>query len=238
MLSLTISLTSLIAFQTVIQAITQEIITETRNVSRFNAVTTSGPFVVDITFGTKEALTIEADSKILPYVETAVAGKTLNLRFVNDVQPRIRYTEPINIAVIARTLSTLISSGTGPISVSSVWKAKDIQLVGSGTANITVSTFNVNDIDAVLSGTGNIIASGVCRNVNITMNGFGSFYGRSLNAQKVNVALYSPANITIGVEKTLSAKIFGSGNVFYSGDPQVNEEIVGSGAVQNIGLFE
>lgn len=211
----------------------QEIISQNRNVSQFYAIITSGPFEVDIEFGDKETVRIQADSRILQYVNSVVEGLTLNLRLSDDLPMGFNYTGPINILVTVKNITALVSSGSGYINVSSHWKAKDIQLVGSGTADILVDSLSTDNLNAVLSGTSSIVVSGDCKNANIFMAGWGGqFYGAFLKCQTANVALHSVGNMTIWVEKELNVFVAGSGNLIYAGDPKVNKEVVGTGSVE------
>src|SRR5215211_4536604 len=53
---------------------------ETRNASGYTAVATGGAFDVDISYGTSNTITIEADENLLPYIETVVEGNELKLK--------------------------------------------------------------------------------------------------------------------------------------------------------------
>lgn len=208
----------------------QEFFSEDRPVTPFIAITSSGPFFVNVSFAKTESLSIEADGRILPYIETAVESLTLNLRFSANYTRNVNYTEPINVFVEARSLTSLISSGTGPITVTSTWKAKDIELILSGTGDLSVP-LNVNNINAVLSGTGNINASGKCKNANILTSGSGNFSAAELHAQVVNVQVYASSVVSIFVETGLSASVSGSGAIVYGGNPQLNQQATGKGKV-------
>ncbi|XP_055338881.1 uncharacterized protein LOC129588601 [Paramacrobiotus metropolitanus] len=215
----------------------QNLVSEDRPVSRFYQITSSGPFNVTIAMGKTEGLTIEASQEIIGYVQTVVEGLALNLRFAPDLPTNISTTDPINISINAKIITNLVSSGTGPITFSTPWKAKDVQIILSGTGDITAPV-NLNNVNAVLSGTGNVNINGKCKNVNISASGIGAFNGADLHAQQVNVAIYASSVVSIYVENGLSAWIPGSGQVIYGGSPQVNQQITGSGSVMRADQVE
>ena len=83
------------------------------------------------------------------------------------------------------------------------------------------------------SGTGDvvIIDSMAQEDMRISLTGTGSFLGFPMRAENCQVDITGTGDCEITVNNRLDVTIDGSGNVYYKGDPSIQEDITGSGAV-------
>src|SRR5262249_31655546 len=92
---------------------------ETRNVSDFEAIATSGSMDLYIRQAAKEAVEVQADDNLLPLIETVVepraGSRTLVIRF-KDGQDVSHHT-PIKVKVDVVKLSAVHTSGSGDVAV-------------------------------------------------------------------------------------------------------------------------
>ena len=70
-------------------------------------------------------------------------------------------------------------------------------------------------------------------NLDIFLNGSGSFFGFPLSAQSCQVDIIGSGNCEVTANQELDVIIEGSGSVFYKGTPTIKEHITGSGRVVN-----
>lgn len=70
-------------------------------------------------------------------------------------------------------------------------------------------------------------------NLDILLNGSGSFFGFPLSAQNCQVDIIGSGNCEVTANQELDVIIEGSGSVFYKGTPTIKEHITGSGRLVN-----
>jgi len=211
----------------------QKIVTQNRPISQFFGINSNGPFDIQVAIGSTESVSVQADSAIISYVETVVQSPfVLFVRF-SEAATNINFQGGIKVLVTARTLVSLTSSGSGPITVTGTVVANDIQVEASGSGDI-MAPIKVNNANVILSGSGNFFTSGKAKNANINISGSGSFFGKALATQVTNIAIYSSGNVELYCENDLSVWIAGSGSVQYGGNPAVNQQITGSGSLTQV----
>ncbi len=83
------------------------------------------------------------------------------------------------------------------------------------------------------SGTGDVVItdSMTQEDMRISLTGSGSFLGFPMRAETCQVDITGTGDCKITVNNRLDVTIDGSGSVYYKGDPSIQEDITGSGAV-------
>lgn len=213
----------------------QESSVQNRQVSGFNAVASSGPFNVHIKLDGTESVKVDADSNIINDIETVVEGNTLKIRF-KDRDHR-RYEQNVHKAevyVSAKSLNSLINSGSGSTNVDGVINADDFKVVLSGSGSVSTSVKS-GELHATISGSGSIKLNGSTGDAKIMISGSGQVEAKGLKTESANVVITGSGNVYVKVEKTVSAHITGSGNVEYSGAASVvDSRTIGSGRVNKV----
>lgn len=182
-------------------------ITEERAVSGFSGVKLEGSGVVVIEKGDTESLTVETDDNIMPLVVTEV----------NDGVLRLAFKE--NTSVSTRRLTYRITA----LDVTS------FEIFGSGA--ISMAQVDVPSVTVVVGGSGTVSLLGNATRQDIRIDGAGMFEGTNLDGDEAVVVIGGNGNASVNVSEKLDVNISGSGVVSYGGDPQVTQEISGSGAV-------
>ena len=91
--------------------------TESRPVSDFTAVNFTGFGELTFVQGEAEALTIETDDNLLPYIKTTVSRGTLTIGFDDGARtPLLRPSDSIRYQLTVKTLTALDSSNAGQLS--------------------------------------------------------------------------------------------------------------------------
>jgi hypothetical protein len=186
-----------------------KVVTETRNVSGFSAVSLdgSGRLVIEQT-GT-ESLTITGDDNLLPYIESDVSGKTLTL---------------------GEKSGTNISPSKDIVFKLTVKSLDNIDISGSGTADAKGLQGQTLKVD--ISGSGEVSADGAADDLNIGISGSGRYRGDGFRSKRAKVDISGSGNAVLAVSEKLDANVSGSGSIEYVGDPQIHQDISGSGSVR------
>lgn len=233
-----------------------EAVSETRAVSDFNQVTLAGIGEVIITQGETEALTIEAEDNILPYLETTVRNGVLTIGIKQDAWGMIfSPTRPIKFYLSVKNVEALTISGSGDIraeqldagrlaldlSGSGKIELGDVQAESltsslSGSGDLQIAALAATTVNATLSGSGNYALGGEVEEVNVTISGSGSYRADDLQSQTAQVTVSGSGAAALQVANSLDVNITGSGDVRYAGAPQVSQHITGSGQVRQVNM--
>ncbi len=205
---------------------------ETRQVSNFTSLTSQGSMNIEISYGSENSLTIEADDNLLSYIETTVEDGRLTIKSKKNVN--LRATSRMIVHVSMTKINSLKLSGSGNMNGKGSFSnddKTDISVSGSGNLDLKFDTFK--DLDIAVSGSGNIDLEGNATNIiNAQISGSGNIDCSSIRSNDVDAKISGSGNIKVYVQNSINAKISGSGNVFYKGDAQkISSKVAGSGKV-------
>lgn len=201
--------------------------TQTRAVTTFNRVKTSGDFDVQITKGDVTEVVLNAEENILPYIETSVSDGTLHIDIhgVKTVNNRL----PMSVFITVPELLSAKQSGSGTITTG-YFSADKMEFSISGSGSISTEV-DAKLIDASISGSGWILIKGTAKQSNLSISGSGNIDSSGLTVDDCNAHISGSGNIQVNATQSLYAKISGSGNVFYAGNPFKESNVSGSGKV-------
>lgn len=209
------------------------LVTESRDVSDFNAVHLSGMGEVIITQSGEESLVIETDDNTLPYVTTEVRGRTLYLGF-DDEEFRMFDPTSLVFTINVKELEGLDISGSGDIKVGELETDDlDVNLSGSGSVYVDYSTAETTVVN--ISGSGNVEIAGEAARQTVDINGSGNYRAEDLRSETVNIEINGSGGATLWATESMDINLGGSGSVSYYGNPTVSTSQSGSGTVRDLG---
>lgn len=203
-----------------------------REVKDFNGIIAGGPIQVIVKFGTKESLRFEGDKEAISTLVTEVKGDKLIIRPKTSwVSWARKYENKKIIAyVTAKQLSSLSMSGDGSITVSGTITAEEFATTLSGSGFIKANV-EAEKITAVVSGSGTANISGQADVASVTLSGPGSFGSKTLVIDQLSARISGKGSINIKTDGKIKAFISGSGHVYYSGNPEIEKTVLGTGGV-------
>lgn len=201
--------------------------TEVRDAGGFTDVELRGSFRVEIIPDDQPGIEVQAESNVIPYVETWSDGNTLVVQFRRGYNIRENY--PVEVRVYTPELEGIRLSGSGRI-FAGHFNSSDVSVNLSGSGNIECS-FNAAVLDAAISGSGNLYIGGMAGRGELSISGSGKLDGGSLLMETCKARISGSGNMWVEVESSLEGWISGSGSIYYTGDPVVISHISGSGKV-------
>lgn len=211
------------------------VVTETRQVSGFNALSFAGLGEVIITQGQTESLTIEAEDNIVPQIKTEVRNGTLRIGFNRDKwQDWVAPTKPIKFNLSVKDMTTIESSGLGSIQIAG-FKTNKLTLGISGAGNIKITNLDASSVSTSINGTGSIELAGKAAQQVSTLSGIGSYQAGDFATQQADINISGAGSATVWASEALDVTISGAGSVSYYGNPTVKKSITGLGAVKGLG---
>ncbi|MDB5091274.1 MAG: putative auto-transporter adhesin, head domain [Mucilaginibacter sp.] len=202
---------------------------ESRQVSGFTSIGSGGPFDVHVKIDGTESLKIKASSDAIKEIETKVEDGGLQIKFKHRNNYDHENYGKIDIYVTAKSLSALANAGSGSIKVEGTVSGDKVSISLSGSGSIS-SAVKAGDFHTAISGSGSIALSGSADDTKVVISGSGDLDGRHFKTNTASVTIAGSGNAHFGADKSISARIVGSGNVVYSGNATISDSrTVGSG---------
>lgn len=207
-------------------------VTIDRSVGDYDAIALSGWFDVDLVDGKEGEITLEGESNLLEYIKTEVKDGKLVIKVEKGVNLKpSSWDDGIRITVPIETISALALSGSGDIVGKKIIKTDKFKTSMSGSGDITISV-QANSVDASMSGSGDITLSGSTNDFEATISGSGDIKAYDLEADNVDATVSGSADIKVTANKMLKARVSGSGDISYRGNPdKVDTKASGSGDI-------
>ena len=183
------------------------VIKENRQLRDFHTVHILGSLDAEIAFGDTFSCKVKGADNLVPFVETAIRNNTLIISIEENYS----------------TKSPLVIYLTMPV----LEKAK---IIGSG--DITISDVTKDKVTLIISGSGDILASGNVDLLEAVVSGSGDLSLQNLRANHANITINGSGDAEVWANQSISARVNGSGDIIYSGDPvEVDTQVNGSGKI-------
>ena len=205
------------------------VVTKTRTTQNYDGVGIGGNFDVNLVQGAEGKITIEAEENIIPYIVTEVKGNTLQIKYKKNTN--VRNTKRITITVPYADIEKVSLGGSGNITNKGTIKSDNFKVSLGGSGNITL-TVDANDVKSSIGGSGNIKLSGNSNEFKCSIAGSGSIKAYDLKTDILTATIAGSGSIKSTVKTKIKAKVVGSGNIYYKGNPtHIDSKSVGSGDV-------
>lgn len=203
-----------------------------RTVKNFNGVAAGGPIEVIITIGNTESLRFEGDAEAIGTLVSEVKGEVLIIRPSISWKSWAKKYEgkKITAYVNAKNISSLTMSGDGSITVKGTVTASELATTLSGSGSIK-ATVDADQLTTTLSGSGTLELNGKADKASVNISGSGKLNGKTLSLTAITARISGSGAAYAKVSGTVKAFISGSGHVYYSGNPDIEQKVVGSGGV-------
>lgn len=207
------------------------VVTKTRNVGNFDKIGVSGSFDVTLIKGNEGEIKIKIEDNLLPYLETIVEGGKLKLKWKKGTN--ISTTKGVYLTVYFKDINAVSLSGSGEIISKDMIKSDnfDLAVAGSGDIDLNVDTKN---LIAAISGSGDIEVNGSADKFTASISGSGDIESFGLNSKKANIKISGSGDMEINVSEELFARVSGSGDIKYKGNPRKEDiKVSGSGEISS-----
>jgi len=203
-----------------------DLVQETRSIDACNTVNLYGNMHLFYSQGVNSRVDIFAESNIIPLINTTIHGQNI---LTVDVQEGSCYTtsHAPEVTLMTPGCYNINLFGSGNFQANSL-NMDELKIASLGSGDIN-SSFDTHDLSIESRGSGNANFAGSTTNYLISLNGSGNIYSKTVIADSCIVRSDGSGDITINVTAFLDVIIKGSGNVYYSGDPVIVQNITGSG---------
>ncbi len=206
-------------------------INKTRNVGSFDGVGVSGSFDVILVAGNEGKLELSVEENLEPYLITEVKDGNLKIKWKKGVN--IRTSKNTIVTVHFKNINSLAMSGSGDITSKDVIKGNSLKMAVAGSGDIKID-MDVQMAKSAISGSGDIKLSGKATEFEAAVSGSGDVEAYDLKTEKAELKIAGSGSIGISVEKEIIARVSGSGDIKYKGQPRIEDiKVSGSGQISS-----
>lgn len=211
----------------------ENVIEETRTLSAYTEIEISGNFDIELVQGVAGKISIIAESNLLEHIITIVNKEHLSIEVARKIN--LNPSRKIKILIPFTELEELETSGSGSLVSKKKIESDKLSIDVSGSANLNLLVAVYRSLKISKSGSGNISIEGQAEYLKLDSSGSGKFSGEKLSVNDVAINLSGSGEIRIACKDEIKAKVTGSGNIFYKGNPtKVDTKIKGSGKIEKL----
>ena len=206
--------------------------TEKRTTKTYDEIKLQGYYDVDLVAGNEGEITVQAEENLMPYIKVEVVENVLKIYQEKGYNLQPSKGNQILITVPFDKISAVSLSGSGDVNTKNSIKADKFvaTLSGSGDLNLEIDG---NDLEANLSGSGDVRLKGKSNTLNAKISGSGDVTANDLLSKDVDVLISGSGDVRVNCSENLKARVSGSGDIFYSGEPKNKDtKVSGSGNIR------
>lgn len=208
-------------------------ITQNRSVGSYDQISVTGSFEVNLVSGAEGSLEVQAESNLMEHLITEVKGGHLKISVERGYELVASRRMPIKIEVPVEHIKGLTLTGSGDVIGRSQLQADDFEVKLTGSGDIELK-LEAQRIRGRVTGSGDIVLKGSTLDLECEVTGSGDFQASELKAQKVMASVAGSGDIEIHATDELQAKVQGSGDISYRGNPKKqNFKTFGSGSISS-----
>jgi hypothetical protein len=182
-----------------------------------------------------------------------VVNNVLEIK-LKDPKQKFNPQKPVRFVVTAAALQMLTFSGEeekelGKVALKALsltindsgnvaapnLKTRLINVSSAGTGQFTARKLDASVVKVTIEESGDVRLSGQTRSQFVHINGSGDYRAKKLKSNFANTYIRGDGSATVNVDDDLSVDMEGGGNVYFVGDPEIDESIRGFGELTRIG---
>lgn len=202
---------------------------EVREVKDFTEVALEGVGELRIVQGDREALTIEAEEKVLKRIETEVRQGKLTIRPARSFNTK----EAVTYYLAVKNLTAIELSGTGSANAAQL-TADALRISSSDASALTIAQLTANSLEITASGNSTVTLAGNVDQQAITASGSAKVDVSQLQSRVATVGSAGAAQVLVQASETLTAEASGASRIGYLGNPDVQQSASGAATIQSV----
>ncbi len=202
-----------------------------KSVGDYDSLDMAGFFDVKLIEGKEGNITITGEENLLEYIVTEVKDGKLILKTEKGVNLQPSHRNGIKITIPVEQINSVYLSGSGDITSEKTLTADSFKATISGSGDISLD-LAVKELKTSISGSGDIELTGNTDIFDLSISGSGDIDAFRLAANHVDVSVSGSGDIEVTANKSIKARVSGSGDINYRGNPEkVDTKSSGSGDI-------
>lgn len=207
------------------------IVTQQRNVSRFDGVDIGGAMEVRLRQDATPSVRVEADENLQEYIDIHVEGGTLVV--VPERGFNLRPSNKIIVYVSSPDLKDVEVSGASRLIGETPISGNRLQVHVSGASEVNMDV-KLSELETDISGASAVQFRGSASTVSTQASGASKVRCRDLATDETTVELSGASTAEVAANKQLNIEASGASNVRYWGNASINQKSSGASNVQKV----
>lgn len=207
------------------------VVEEERALEAFSSIEIEGDYVVELEQGAA-GISIQADSNLMPYIQSEVKRNTLVLKSTKN----IKGSDGITIRVRFPELEELKVGGAGRVSNAGTLQANKLDIEVTGAAVLDLEVEVQRKISLEISGASEVSFRGSAQQLDASLSGAGNLNAYELRVRDASVDLSGVGGAQVYATDNLQGKVSGVGGIQYKGEPRnIQRQVSGVGSIEAAG---
>lgn len=205
----------------------------TKNIStgNYDGVRVTGFFDVDLVAGDEGKITVKAEENLVQYLEIKLDGNMLKIGVEKGIYLVPSHGHEIRITVPFESLNEVSLSGSGDVRTKNPIKASDFKTTLSGSGDIRLD-LNAKQVTSEVTGSGDMTLKGKADTIKCEVTGSGDMNALALESNNAYAKVTGSGDCKVNSSDFLEARVVGSGDIHYFGDPKKKDtKVTGSGDI-------
>jgi len=199
--------------------------------SAYDEVKVAGFFDVNLVAGNEGKITIEGESNLIEYVECKVDGNSLTIGVEKGKRISPSSGKSITVTVPFESLNEVTLAGSGDVTSKSTIKSGSFTTTLSGSGDVKLD-IEAKQVNAKVTGSGNMTLKGKSGDLTCGVTGSGDLDAFGLDSNNADATVTGSGNCKVNCSDFLQAKVTGSGDIDYKGEPKKKDtKVHGSGSI-------
>lgn len=197
----------------------------------YDKIKAVGSMDVHLERGSEGNITVTTDDNLQEYILVVVENDILTLRTEKNVN--LKTKKGIHISVPFQDVSSVSLVGSGDMDSKDTINGEALEVSVTGSGDVVLDLTSTT-IDAKITGSGDMTLSGTVKDLEVKLSGSGDFKGSALKAENTQAYVSGSGDAKVYASNNLKARVNGSGNIDYSGNPKTNDtKVLGSGSISS-----
>jgi len=207
--------------------------TETRTTEDYDGIKCAGSMDYILVAGAEGKIKIEGEENLLKHIITEVKNGNLIVKVEKGINLRPSFNKTIKVTIPFKDISSVSLAGSGDLWNEDTITAKDFDVSLAGTGDVIIN-IEATSVESSLAGSGDITLKGNTNNLIAKLAGSGDIHGFGLQSNHTTVSIAGSGDIEIVCNESLKARVSGSGDIEYRGNPTKEDtKVSGSGSISN-----
>jgi hypothetical protein len=211
------------------------VIAEERPVSGFDHVSLRNIGLVILTQSDQDALMVETDDNLLPFVRTEVRNGTLVLSFGSETgEANLRPSHGLKYYLTVQEIAGLEVAGSGNLQAASL-DVDHLEIIVCDSGDLEVDWLEARTLEARISDSGDARLAGQVQTQDLTVRDSGDYIAGELHSRADTAVVSDSGEATLWTSEVLDVTISDSGDVNYCGHPKIRQRITDAGKLTSLG---
>ncbi|MBP9873667.1 MAG: DUF2807 domain-containing protein [Haliscomenobacter sp.] len=204
------------------------VVTETIQVPDFTGISLDISAKVYLTQGPEFRVKAEGYANIIDELNRRVRNGVWEIT-LNDC---VRNIGDLTLYITMPEVESVHNTGSGDIISENILVTDDLYLTNTGSGDVDLG-IDADDLEARLTGSGKLFLEGEADELILDVTGSGDFRGFKLKLKRADIRTTGSGDAEVWALDFLKARITGSGDILYRGNPQIDFSGSGSGDLIN-----